>query len=52
MAEYCVYYTALGGLNRNYTVNYIENAIGTRNVNGLEKIKTKLERKGTKILKH
>ena len=52
MAEGCVYYTVVGGLDRKYTVSYIENAVGTRKMKNLEATKEKLNKKGARILSY
>jgi nicotinamidase-related amidase len=52
MAEYCVYNTSVGALNRNYIVNYIENAVGAKKIRNLEQIKEKLKNKGANIIKY
>ena len=50
MAEGCVYKTAIGGLDRQYTVNYIENAVGFWKMKNLEPTKEKLTKKGARII--
>ena len=50
MAEYCVKATALAALKRNYTVHYIENAVGTQDLKKLESTKNDLKKKGAQIL--
>jgi nicotinamidase-related amidase len=49
MAHGCVYYTALGGQNRNYTVNYIANAVGAPQRKNIENTIKKLKNKGVTI---
>jgi nicotinamidase-related amidase len=50
MAEGCVSKTALEGLDKKYTVNFIENAVGVWKMKNLEPTKEKLNKKGAKII--
>ena len=50
MAEACVYNTSVAALNRKYVVNYIENAVGTKDLKSLEPTKEDLKRKGANII--
>ena len=50
MAEGCVYKTAISGLDRKYTINYIENAVGVWKMKNLEPTKEKLNKKGAKVI--
>ena len=50
MVEGCVYKTAISGLDRKYTVNFIENAVGVWKKKNLEPTKEKLNKKGAKII--
>jgi nicotinamidase-related amidase len=50
MAEGCVYKTAIGGLDRKYTVNFIENAVGVWKMKNFEPTKEKLNKRGARII--
>jgi nicotinamidase-related amidase len=50
MAEGCVYKTAISGLDRKYTVNFIENAVGVWKMKNFEPTKEKLNKKGANII--
>jgi nicotinamidase-related amidase len=50
MAEGCVYETAISGLERNYIVNFMENAVGVWKMKNLEPTKEKLNKKGANII--
>ena len=52
MAEGCVYKTAISGLNREYVVHFIENAVGIWKMKNFEPIKEKLNKKGANIIKY
>ena len=52
MAHGCVYATALGGQNRDYTVNYISNAVGAPKSKNIEKTIKKLKDKGINIIEY
>jgi nicotinamidase-related amidase len=52
MADECVYSTALGAINRNYTVNYYINAVGSSNDRNIEKAARKLRDKGVNIIRY
>jgi len=48
-AEFCVYHTALGALNRNYTVTVVQDAIAIRNEDKLEKMLNTYRSKDIKL---
>jgi nicotinamidase-related amidase len=50
MAEGCVNKTAIGGLERKYIVNYIENAVGVWKMKNLEPTIEKLNKKGARVI--
>ena len=50
MAEGCVYETVISGLDRNYIVNFMENAVGVWKMKNLEPTKEKLNKKGANII--
>jgi nicotinamidase-related amidase len=50
MAEGCVYKTAISGLDRKYSVNFIENAVGVWKMKNFEPTKEKLNKKGANII--
>ena len=52
MADECVYATALGGYNRDYKVNYIANAVGSKSIKNIEKAIKKLNKKGINIIQY
>ena len=52
MADECVYETALGAFDRNYTVNYISNAVGSSSVKNIENATEKLRNKGINIVEY
>jgi len=47
-AAYCVYYTALGGLQRGYTVNVVSDAVATRS--NMTEILDRYRRKGIGVI--
>ena len=49
-AETCVYTTIIAAVERKYKVNYIENAVGTQDLEVLESIKEELEEIGVNII--
>jgi nicotinamidase-related amidase len=50
MADQCVYETALGAFDRNYTVNYLSKAVGSSSVKNIDKAIVKLRKKGINIV--
>ena len=52
MADECVYYTALGAVNRNYIVNFYINAVGSSNNKNIENAVNKLKNKGVNIIRY
>lgn len=50
MADQCVFETAIAAFNRNYKVNYIANAVGSKNTKKIENAKRKLNKKGINII--
>jgi nicotinamidase-related amidase len=50
MAHGCVYFTSLGGQNRNYTVNYMSNAVGAPKRKNIENAIKRLKSKEINVL--
>jgi len=50
MAEGCVYRTTISGLERKYTVNFIENAVGVSKMKNLKPTIDKLNKKGARVV--
>ena len=50
MAEGCVSKTAISGLDKKYTVHFIENAVGVWKMKNFEPTKEKLNKKGAQII--
>ena len=50
MAEGCVYKTAISGLDKKYTVHFIENAVGVWKMKNFEPTKEKLNKKGAQMI--
>jgi len=50
MADQCVFETAIAAFNRNYTVNYIANAVSSTNTKKIENAIKRLNKKGINVI--